>query len=81
MASERPAERPTRNFPPLLWIIVALVVVALGVSFVYRRGEHVTPSGGTMPQAPERPAIMPPASDAPATPGSVVVPSETRPSN
>jgi hypothetical protein len=84
MSTQPPAERPTRNIPPLAWIVLVLLVLAIGVSFVYRRGEHVTPSGGTMPQAPEKAAVMPAApatGDAPATPGSVVAPPASQPSN
>lgn len=67
--------RMSRNVPPLAWIILGLLLVVIVVAAVQRRGTHVTPQGGTMPQAGQGEAYMPPApaaGAAPATPGAVV---------
>ena len=69
--------RATRNIPPLVWIVLGLLVVVVVVFWMQRGGTHVTPHGGTMPQAEQDAAYMPPApatGDAPATPGSVIDP-------
>ena len=69
-----PAERRARRIPPLVWIVVGLLVAWLIVAMLQRGGTHVTPQGGTMPQAQEGTSYMPPAPatpTAPATPGGV----------
>lgn len=73
------AQSRSRKVPPLVYIIVALVAAWLIGTVVMRKGEHVTPSGGTMPQADEGTAYMPasPATDgAPAVKGHTI---ETNP--
>ncbi|WP_334163626.1 hypothetical protein [Phenylobacterium sp.] len=67
--------KATRNIPPLVWIVLALLVGWLVVALMQRGGSDVTPQGGTTPSAAEGTSIMPPApasGDAPATPGGVV---------
>lgn len=72
-ASER---KPSRKIPPLVWIVVALLVAWLVVALMQRGGTHVTPQGGTMPQAQEGTSYMPPA---PASPGAPATPGGTAP--
>jgi hypothetical protein len=70
----RPAGR-TRNIPPLVWIVLALLVLWLVVALVQRGGSNRTPSGGTMPSQAEGPSYMPAApanGSAPATPAGVI---------
>lgn len=70
-ASER---RPARKIPPLVWVILALLVAGVVVGMLQRGGTHVTPQGGTMPQAKPGTSYMAPAPagpNAPATPGGV----------
>jgi flagellar basal body-associated protein FliL len=69
--------KATRNIPPLIWIILAILVGAVVVFWMQRGGTHVTPQGGTMSQAEQGESYMPPAAatgDAPATPGGTVDP-------
>lgn len=69
--------KATRNIPPLVWVIAALLVLVVGIFMMQRGGTHVTPQGGTAPQAEQGESYMPPAAatgDAPATPGSTVDP-------
>lgn len=71
---EPPARRGPK-IPPLVWIVIAILVGWLAVAMLQRGGTHVTPQGGTAPQAREGEAVMPPApptGNAPATPGGVV---------
>lgn len=66
--------RPARKVPPLVWIVLALLVAGIAVGMLQRGGTHVTPQGGTMPQADAGTSYMPPApagEGAPATPGGV----------
>jgi len=68
--------KATRNIPPLVWVIVAILVVCLAIFWMQRDDTHVTPQGGTMPQAEQGATYMPPAAatgDAPSTPGSTTV--------
>jgi len=70
-----PKTRGGRRIPPLVWIIVAVLIGWLVIAFLQRGGTHVTPQGGTTPQATQGEAVIPPApatGDAPATPGGVV---------
>ena len=72
--SATPERRPARKIPPLVWIILALLVAGVLVGVFQRGGTHVTPQGGTMPQAEPGTSYMPPAPagpGAPATPGGV----------
>lgn len=64
-----------RKIPPLVWIVVAILIGWFVVAMLQRGGTHVTPQGGTMPQAVQNEAVMPPApatGNAPATPGGVI---------
>jgi hypothetical protein len=68
-------ERPSRRIPPLVWIILALLIVWLGVAVVQRGGFNRTPSGGTAPSEAEGPSYMPAApaqGSAPATPAGTI---------
>jgi len=79
--SATPERRPGRKIPPLVWIILALLVGGIAVGLLQRGGTHVTPQGGTMPQAEPGASYMPPAPvgpGAPATPGG---PGPNEPSN
>lgn len=65
-----------RRIPPLVWIILAVVVAWIALSFVLRGGEDQTPEGGSMPQMAPDESYMPSAparGDAPASPGREVV--------
>lgn len=67
--------KATRNIPPLVWIILAVVAAWIVVTMVQRNGQQETPQGGTAPTQAEGPSVMPPApaiGDAPATPGGVI---------
>jgi len=67
--------RPSRHIPPLVWIVVALLVIWLAVAVVQRGGFNRTPSGGTAPSEAEGPSYMPasPAhGSAPATPAGTI---------
>jgi len=64
--------KATRNIPPLVWVVVAILVACVAIFWMQRDDTHVTPQGGTTPQAQQDPSYMPPAAatgDAPATPG------------
>jgi hypothetical protein len=64
--------KATRNIPPLVWIILALLVAWLVVAVAQRGGTHHTPQGGSMPQEKSGAVTMPAApanGGAPATPG------------
>jgi hypothetical protein len=81
MMSERPTTRapatdrkPARKIPPLLWIVLAIFVAWFVVAMLQRGGTHVTPQGGTMPQASEGTSVMPAA---PAGPGAPATPAGT----
>lgn len=70
-----PKPRDSRRIPPLVWIIVAILLGWLVIAFLQRGGTHVTPQGGTAPQATQGEAVIPSApatGNAPATPGGVV---------
>jgi hypothetical protein len=67
--------RSTRNIPPLVWIVVALLIAWFVVAMVQRRGVDHTPQGGSMPRAAEGASVMPAApanGSAPATPAGTV---------
>lgn len=67
--------KATRNIPPLVWIILAILIIVGVIAFMQRKGADVTPSGGTTPAAAEGTSVMPAApaqGDAPATPASTV---------
>lgn len=67
--------KATRNIPPLVWIVLALLVAWLVVALIQRGGVHHTPQGGTMPQEKQGAAMMPAApanGAAPATPGGTI---------
>ena len=67
--------KATRNIPPLVWIVLAILVGWFVVAMMQRGGEDRTPQGGSTPAAAEGPSYMPPTAptgDAPATPGGVV---------
>jgi len=72
MTEQRPTEasahRPWRKVPPLAWIILGVLVAVIVAFLAQRGGEHVTPQGGTMPQAADGGVI-------PAAPGGPGVPS------
>ena len=68
-------EARRRRIPPLVWIIVAMVVAWLVYAYAMRGGTHVTPQGGTMPQAKPETSYMPPVpatKEAPGTPGGMI---------
>jgi flagellar basal body-associated protein FliL len=82
MSDQRPSStapdtqprKGTRNIPPLVWIVLAILVGWFVVAMVQRGGTHTTPQGGQMPQAEQGTSVMPPApatGDAPATAGNV----------
>jgi hypothetical protein len=65
----------TRNIPPLVWVVLALLVGWLVVAMMQRGGSDRTPQGGSTPSQAEGTSYMPPAAatgDAPATPGGTV---------
>ena len=65
----------TRNIPPLVWIVLALLVAWFVVAMVQRQGADRTPQGGSTPSQAEGTSIMPatpPSGDAPGTPAGVV---------
>src|SRR5206468_1487578 len=69
-----PAGR-SRNIPPLVWIVVALLVLWAVVAAVQRGGFNRTPHGGTAPSQAEGTSYMPAApgrDGAPATPAGQV---------
>jgi hypothetical protein len=72
-ATQTTAERKAaRRIPPLVWIIVAILLIWLIIALLQRGGTHTTPQGGTMPQQAEGTAVVPPSpagGGAPATPG------------
>jgi hypothetical protein len=64
-----------RKIPPLVWIVIAGLVAWFVVARLQQGGIHVTPHGGTMPEAAEGPSVLPAApahGGAPATPGATV---------
>lgn len=66
--------RPTRNVPPLVWVIVAIFVGWLAIALFQRAGTHETPQGGETPTAAPEAGVSPatPATpDAPGTPTTV----------
>jgi hypothetical protein len=72
---EAAADRPSRRIPPLVWIVLALLLVWLVVAVMQRGGSNRTPSGGSVPSAAEGPSYMPasPAhGSAPATPAGSI---------
>jgi hypothetical protein len=76
-------EGRNRRIPPLIWIIVALLVVWFIIAGVMRRGVDNTPQGGSTPAAAEGSSHMPAAAangSAPATPeGTVNGPNQPAP--
>ena len=72
--TETQPARKGRNIPPLVWIVIALLLVWFIVATLQRYGTHVTPQGGTVPQASEGPSTMPAA---PAGPGAPATPAGT----
>jgi hypothetical protein len=64
-----------RRIPPLVWIVIFLLVAALGWAWIQRGGHDTTPQGGTAPSQAEGTAYMPAApanGSAPATPAGQV---------
>lgn len=65
-------QRPTRNVPPLVWIIAAIFLGWAAIAIVQHAGSNTTPQGGETPRAEAQgPTVMPAApatADAPATP-------------
>ncbi|MDB5474948.1 MAG: hypothetical protein JWP49_459 [Phenylobacterium sp.] len=60
-----------RSIPPLVWIVIFLLVAALGWAWVERGGHDTTRQGGATPSQAEGTAYMPAApanGSAPATP-------------
>ena len=49
-----------KKIPPLVWIVLALLVVMAIWGAVQYGGSHETPSGGSTPQAAQGDAVMPP---------------------
>jgi hypothetical protein len=45
--------------PPLIWIVLALLVVMALWGVLQYRGSHVTPGGGQTPQSEQGPTVMP----------------------
>jgi hypothetical protein len=71
----QPAPRPTRNVPPLAWIIAAILAACIVAAVVQRGGSDRTPQGGSAPRQAEGTAYMPAApanGSAPATPAGAV---------
>jgi biopolymer transport protein ExbD len=67
--------KATRNIPPLVWIVLALLVAWFVIAMVQRKGADHTPQGGSTPAQAEGTSVMPPApanGSAPATPGGTV---------
>jgi hypothetical protein len=49
-----------KRIPPLVWIVIALLVVMAIWGAVQYGGSHETPNGGSTPQAVQSDAVMPP---------------------
>jgi hypothetical protein len=49
-----------KKIPPLVWIVLALLVVMAIWGVVQYGGSHETPNGGSTPQATQGDAVMPP---------------------
>ncbi|MDB5466169.1 MAG: hypothetical protein JWQ46_931 [Phenylobacterium sp.] len=67
--------KATRNIPPLVWIVLALLVAWFAVAMIQRGGTDRTPQGGSMPRQAEGTSVMPAApanGSAPATPAGAV---------
>ncbi|WP_411288508.1 hypothetical protein [Phenylobacterium sp.] len=75
-SADRPEpRRASRNIPPLVWVVVAILVAWLAVALIQRNGADRTPQGGATPSAAEDASVMPAApatGDAPATPAGVI---------
>jgi hypothetical protein len=74
-APQESERKAARRIPPLVWIVIAALAAWFAITLFYRQGVHVTPHGGTMPEAQEGPAVIPAApaqSGAPATPAGTV---------
>jgi flagellar basal body-associated protein FliL len=73
-------KKASRKIPPLVWIVLALLVVWLVVALMQRQGSDRTPQGGSTPSQAEGTSVMPAApaqGDAPATPaGSINGPAQ-----
>ncbi|HEX6859893.1 MAG TPA: hypothetical protein VF138_06805 [Caulobacteraceae bacterium] len=55
-----------KKVPPLAWIVLGLLVLFAVIALSQCDGQHVTPGGGTMPQAQvddSREAVMPATND------------------
>lgn len=66
--------REKRKIPPLVWIIIAVLILWGVIALVQRAGTAETPEGGTMPMAEQDETLMPaapPRPEAPATPPSI----------
>jgi hypothetical protein len=49
-----------KRIPPLVWIVIALLVLMAIWGVVQYGGSHRTPGGGSTPAGTPQPAVMPP---------------------
>ena len=42
-------QHASHNVPPLVWVILAILVLVVAIAAMQHRGTHVTPEGRTMP--------------------------------
>lgn len=73
--SSTPPRKATRNIPPLVWIVLAILVAWFVVAMMQRKGADHTPQGGSTPAQAEGTSVMPAApanGSAPATPAGTV---------
>jgi hypothetical protein len=66
----RPFKKDTKNVPPLVWIIIAVLVVLAVIAVAKWRGTTTTPHGGTAPAASSG-DVIPPATSTPGAPESI----------
>lgn len=70
-----PDDGKVRKVPPLVWIILALLVVMVVIGVSQYGGSRVTPSGGSVPQPKAEEAYLPaPTIENPAPPAEAPAP-------
>jgi hypothetical protein len=63
-------KRATRNVPPLVWVIAAILVLCAALAIMQYAGSDRTPQGGEVPRAEQPAAVMPAAPATPTAPGT-----------
>lgn len=68
--SRQPYKQDTKNVPPLVWIIIAVLVVVAIVAVANWHGSTKSPHGASAPAA-NNSQVNPPATSTPGAPESV----------